>query len=302
MEWVKLAIEFMKVLAWPLVALIIAIMFKRQFSDLTRRVTKAKLPGGFEFEVEALKKSLENEAPGLRTISANPHQIIGKLEKAVIKLAQHSLGVGIDLGNYDRNKVLENLENSKRISSEESRNIKKLFSILESDQITKASTKELEEAMLAVYVAIARLEEIYNVEVLCYEFQANGVWHYRESCDDKIYSEKYHFWSAIAAEAPIFNYSYEAFLEAAERHNKKEQKYRVYIPSRSEFVQILEFRKRELERYVNDYQNVEKWVWPDQWGPVIWNCPIVREGGANKALREIVDTKLAIQFYQGKNA
>ncbi len=37
-------------------------------------------------------------------------------------------------------------------------------------------------------------------------------------------------------------------------------------------------------------------------GPVIWNGPIIREGGANKALREQVDTNLAIQFYRNKRA
>ena len=300
MEWIKLTIELIRVSAWPLVALVVAIMFKRQFSDLTSRVTKAKLPGGFEFEIEALKKSLEKEVPGLRTISTNPHQLVGNLEKAVIRLAQHSLGVGIDLGNYDRNKVLNNLENLKRISFEESRNIRRLFSILESSQLTKASSKELEEAFLAVAAAISRLEQIYNVEVLCYEFQAHGVWHYRESFEEKKYSEKYHFWSAIAAEAATFNYSYEAYVEAAERHNKHENRYRVYVPSRTEFIQILEFRQKELERYVNDYQNAREWQWPKSWGPVIWNGHI--NGSANEALREIVDTKLAIQFYSAQNA
>ncbi len=156
--------------------------------------------------------------------------------------------------------------------------------------------------MLAVSIVVARLEEIYNIEVLCYDFQAHGIWHHHDSYEDKEYSEKYHFWSVIAAEAPVFNYSYEAYVKAAERHNSKEKKYRVYVPFRYEFVEILEFRKAELERYVNDYQNVKKWEWPEQWGPIIWNGPIVRDGGANKALREIVDTKLAIQFYRGKNA
>ncbi|WP_133512057.1 hypothetical protein [Candidatus Thiosymbion oneisti] len=62
MEWIKLAIELIKAAAWPLVALIVAVMFKRQFSDLTSRVTKAKLPGGFEFEVEALKKQFDKRS------------------------------------------------------------------------------------------------------------------------------------------------------------------------------------------------------------------------------------------------
>lgn len=299
MEWAKLAVEFIKVSAWPLVALIVAIMFRRQFSDLTTRVTKAKLPGGFEFEVEALKESFGKELSELRTISTNPHQLSGKLEKAIIKLAQYSLGVEIDRRNYNRNRVLDALEKSGKISSEDSRNIKKLFSILESNQITKVGTKELEEAMLAVSAAVARLEERFDVEVLRYEFQASAMWHYRDSFEDKKYSEKYHFWSAIAAEAPRFHYSYEAYVEAAERHNSESTR-RVYIPSRTEFVEILEFRKGELERYVHDYPNGEKWQWPAHWGPIMWNGHV--DGSPHNALCEMVDTKLAMQFYRGKNA
>lgn len=62
MEWITQFIEFIKVISWPLVLLIIAIMFKPQLSDLIVRLNKAKLPGGFEFELAALKSSLANKA------------------------------------------------------------------------------------------------------------------------------------------------------------------------------------------------------------------------------------------------
>ena len=112
----------------------------------------------------------------------------------------------------------------------------------------------------------------------------------------KKYSYKYHFWSVIAAEAPRFNYSYEVYVEAAERHNS-ESTHRVYIPSRTEFFDILEFRKQELERFVRD--NGGRWQWPEHWGPIIWSSNV--DGSLSNAICEIVDTKLAIQFYRGKN-
>ena len=307
MEWIKQFIEFIKVISWPLVLLIVAIMFKRQLSDLTVRLTKAKLPGGFELELAALKSSLANEAPTLlETIinphSPHPHRLVAELEKSVIKLAQRCLGVGVDLNDYKRELVLQDLVSSRRISKTEFHDIQKLFSILEGARIEDADQKELEQVILAVSIVVARLEEIYNVEYLRYDFQASLMWHYRESYEDKTFSEKYHFWSAIAAKATEFNYSYEAYVEAANIHNKNEEKYRIYIPSLDEFIDILEFRKSELKRFIKDYQNVSEWRWPDHWGPVIWNGPIIREGGANKALREQVDTNLAIQFYRNKRA
>ena len=302
MEWLKLLIEFLKVIAWPTIVLIVAFFFKNQLSDLLKRVTKAKLPGGFEFELEKLKKQLEKEVPELSSSSLRPHILVARLEKSLIKLAQHSLGASIDFRNYNRLRMLSNLEEKRIISSTEMNNAKLLFSILEGLSVSDAGDTEIEEATLAVSLAISRLEEIYNYEVLRYEFQAHGMWHFHKSDGNTDYDEKYHFWSAIASEVPVFNYSYEAFVKAAKAHNDVDKKYRVYIPSISEYIEILHFRKNELKRYIDDYQNVNNWEWPKSWGPISWNGPIVRGGGANKALREIIDTNLAIKFYSGKLA
>lgn len=302
MEWIKLLIEFIKVIAWPVISLVIAFFFKNQLSDLLKRITKAKLPGGFEFELEKLKKKLEKEAPELSSSSLRPHILVAKLEKSLIKLAQHSLGTDIGLRNYERMTMLSNLELKNIISSTEAKNAKLLFSILDGLSVTEADEKEIEEATLAVSLAVSRFEEIYNYEVLRYEFQANGIWHFHETDGNVTFDEKYHFWSTIAAKAPVFNYSYEALVRAAESHNKVDKRFGIYIPSLSDYIEILHFRKNELKRYINDYQNVNNWEWPKDWGAISWNGPIVRGGGANKALREIIDTDLAINFYSGKIA
>lgn len=302
MEWIKLIIELIKVTAWPAIVLIVAFFFKNQLSELLKRVTKAKFPGGFEFEIEKLKKQLEKEAPELSSSSLRPHILVAKLEKSLIKLAQHSLGADVDLRNYSRLKMLSNLETKSIISPAEVKNAKLLFSILEGLSVSEAGDKEIEEATLAVSLAVSQFEEIYNYEVLRYEFQAHGIWHFHKSDGNITYNEKYHFWSAIASEAPVFNYSYEAFVRAAESHNKVDTKFCIYIPSLSEYIEILHFRKNELNRYIDDYQNVNNWEWPKDWGAISWNGPIVRGGGTNKALREIIDTDLAIKFYSGKLA
>ena len=245
---------------------------------------------------------MEKEAPELSSSSLRPHIFVARLEKSLIKLAQHSLGADIDLRNYSRQRMLSNLVTKSIISPNEAKNAKLLFSILDGLSVSEAGEKEIEEATLAVSLAVSRFEEIYNYEVLRYEFQAHGIWHFHETDGNVTYNEKYHFWSAIASEASVFNYSYEAYVKAAEIHNKVDKRFRIYVPTLSEYIEILHFRKNELKRYINDYQNVNNWEWPKEWGAISWNGPIVRGGGANKALREIIDTDLAIKFYSGKIA
>ncbi|MEO0457553.1 MAG: hypothetical protein AAF152_13380 [Cyanobacteria bacterium P01_A01_bin.114] len=53
MEIAKLVLEYLKVLAWPLVILSIVLIFRRQIESLIKRLEKADLPGGVSISLRA---------------------------------------------------------------------------------------------------------------------------------------------------------------------------------------------------------------------------------------------------------
>jgi hypothetical protein len=53
METAKLILEYIKVLAWPLVVLVIVFIFRRQIESIVKRLEKADLPGGVSLSLRA---------------------------------------------------------------------------------------------------------------------------------------------------------------------------------------------------------------------------------------------------------
>lgn len=77
----------------------------------------------------------------------------------------------------------------------------------------------------------------------------------------------------------------------------------VPIPSVHEYIEILEVRRDQIKKVVDTGDLSLKWEWPDEWGYVPWNGPIVHtnriqdlsdECYLDNALREYSQTKTAI--------
>jgi hypothetical protein len=133
-------------------------------------------------------------------------------------------------------------------------------------------------------------------------------------------TRKYYFWSVVAASIPEFGYDYDIYREAAERRNETIKKRRaeadypredLYILTLDEFVAVLEFRERELQRLVGDsrnnknWQELEKaneWQWPKEWGELEWNCPILRDRHfcLFDAEQELVQTRTSLDWHRSK--
>lgn len=121
-------------------------------------------------------------------------------------------------------------------------------------------------------------------------------------------------WSAIAAEAGQLNYNYPFlvyFLKLKNRNNGWQIPGTPYtpvpIPSVHEYIEILEVRRDQIKKVVDRGDLSLKWEWPDEWGYVPWNGPIVHtnriqdlsdECYLDNALREYSQTKVAISQYR----
>jgi len=106
MDLAKLVLEFVKALAWPLAALAIALIFRREIRAIMARIRKAALPGGVSIDFE--EQILETKALATRVEAAPPPP--NRPQTAMLPLTEAnsrmiSLGLkpapsGLDLAYY----------------------------------------------------------------------------------------------------------------------------------------------------------------------------------------------------------
>jgi hypothetical protein len=116
---------------------------------------------------------------------------------------------------------------------------------------------------------------------------------------------------------PEFGYEYEIYREAAERYNSKQRNggrvshgEELNVLTLEEFVTVLEFRERELFRLVEkgrsrgtlgDFEKANEWHWPEEWGRLGWNCPIIRDRLCLfEAEQELVQTRAALERHRSR--
>lgn len=144
------------------------------------------------------------------------------------------------------------------------------------------------------------------------EFQAHGLWHMRTLRPREV--QRYYSCSAVAASAHEFDYDYDIYREAAERHNKRliervgaeaAERGRIDILDLNEYVEVLQFRESEIQRVLVAYEKGQDafseaksaWQWPKEWGEVGWNGQVVH-GWLRDVERELSRTSKALQLYR----
>lgn len=100
MDWALLAVELIKAVAWPVTAIVLALLFRGQVVSLLRSIKRGKI-GSAEFEFEREVQAIEASVPDLPSLpppisaakdaTANPRGTVLeawlKLEDRVIDLA-----------------------------------------------------------------------------------------------------------------------------------------------------------------------------------------------------------------------
>jgi hypothetical protein len=317
MEWAKLGVEAIKALAWPLTLIAILILFKRPILARLPHITKAKFPGGFEFELGELVSKAERVF-----IDANKDSLCSgpcmlavdntslAIESEILSLAQLSISPK-EATHQQIPQLISQLEDASVLSGPIANGLRHYIGI--TNRAVHTSTTSGEEMIKILSIGtslLAPLRYLSRVQYLLRDFDGHLLWHMHGRED----RNRYYFWSAIAASLPTFDYSYEAFREAATKFNTREEERAreasrkpraIDIPTTSEFLRILEFRRRELLRVLQGewwtdtkWRELREWHWPEEWGDIGWNQPIVDSW--NEAQEELLRTDATIERYAMK--
>jgi len=127
-----------------------------------------------------------------------------------------------------------------------------------------------------------------------FEDEAHGMlWHHRDS------HARGNLWSAVAAHAEEISYSYDYLQQFVDRLNSIGSGYieetypTLPMPTRLEFLEILEFREKELNRALSNSMSDPNWQWPSDWSPS-WNSYIISFKQRNEREFDLHSTRTAI--------
>ncbi len=331
MEWVNAIGQLLGHIAWPVTIITLLIMFRREVRQRLISVTEVKYPGGSITmrEVERLEARIESTtstspnkqlSPAtttvpLESVYSDSRLAIAQMrldtERELFLLCRHALSTA-DVAGWPVDRYVEELEKSNVIDSRFADNIRVFVSLANKIVHQVTLPEEIVHRTSAIGSAlVATLRHKRLVLEAERDFEGHGLWHMHNHVDEA--HRKYYFWSAVAASLPEFDYDYDVYREAAEKHNAKatrlgHERHRVYVLSLEEFVSVLEFREGELLRIIGLWRSgtgwdkgsrAIEWRWPSEWGDLGWNGPILRERvhlwGAEE---DLMRTRAALAYYR----
>jgi hypothetical protein len=304
MDWAHLGVDAARTLVWPVTILVIIFLFRRQIRELLPHVQEAEF-GGLKLRLDTLQKEVKDSPENTRRRLSSEDLTAKRLaiEEQLIGLSQVRL-LGFKRRRIRRPDVLVSVLTEKGVLSESvATSLTDYFWI--TDQLLRAPSMDDDETVHALFVGdmlFASVRHRYLVEHLVYDFMSHGIW--RPLPDEP---NKYHFWSAIASEAPEFDYRYEVLAEAVERYKERDQRAQMPLPTQEEFVEILNFRRREIIRVLDlpwgtdtaarMREQGRKWNWPEEWGHISWNGPVVQPDSPWEVEKQLFLTTRAIELY-----
>lgn len=148
------------------------------------------------------------------------------------------------------------------------------------DALESTEQHSLDQISLKIELAAA-VRRSRMTEWLVRDFRHHLLWHLRPGDTGRLLS-------AIAACAPDFDYSYAIFVNAVEQFHKEEADHRygdsrLQTPLLEKFVDALDWRGRSIRRAMES-QYETRWTWPESWGDVGWDGPIVRDTDSDPTL------------------
>ncbi len=232
------------------------------------------------------------------------------VEKELFLLSRFTPELPGDFTGWHVDRYVEELERAKVVEPELAENLREFIAL--ANRIVHDPSVVEEDARSAAGVGsslVANLRHKRLVATLERDFDGHLLWHahrHQPEGDNKRY-----FWSAVAATLPEFEYDFEVYQEAAKRHLEKARARghdvdSFYVLSLDEFVQILEFRERELQRIVKLWttsgwkdNKAPEWQWPSGWGDPGWNGPILHERSHLWGAEEdLMRTRAALDYYR----
>ena len=330
MEWIKAIAELISSFAWPVAALILVIIFRREIRQRLNAVKEVKYPGGSITmqEIEKLGASVEQtQAPQLEADPespptlpfADPKLVIAQgridVERELFRLSWRTLGLS-KVTNWHTARHIDELERADVITEHFAKNLRTFFEV--ANRVLHGT--DVSANVVTHTTAIAGdLLSTLRYKRLVYEaqrdFEGHIHWHMRDRIPEE--QQRFYLMSAVAAQMPGFGYDYDVYRDALEIFNKRQRSDSPAAPggeipaiTLEEFVTVLELREKELERVrqelpkVNwDDKNYEinRWQWPSEWGELGWSCAVLRERVSQfNTEQEIMQTRAAIERHRAR--
>ena len=233
------------------------------------------------------------------------------VEKELFLLCRFTPELPADVTGWSVGRYVDELERATVVEPELATNLREFIAIA-NKMVHDASFVE-EDARTAAAVGgslVANLRHRRLVAALKRDFDGHLLWRLHRHGADR--DSKYYFWSAVAATLPEFEYDFEVYRDAAKQHLEKVRRREsgaaelFYVLSLDDFVRVLEFRERELQRVIKLWTSsgwksdrAPEWEWPSEWGDLGWNGPILRERvhlwGAEE---DVMRTRAALDYYR----
>ena len=336
MEWFKVISQFIVSLIWPGIVLTLALLFRKEIRGLLSAIKEVKYPGGsITVEVARLEEKVEKSGTTTEQFvstkllqessllkQADPQLAIAQnradIEKELFRLSWRTLNEK-DIKEWGIARHIDALEKAKILETGFADSLREFVKLSDSIVHGAEATDESKSRLTSVGTSLlAQLHYWRKVYDLVRDFDGHGIWHmHRHLTED---TRKYYFWSAVAAMLPEFEYNYDIYREAAERHNQKEiarhgsegiPKHAVYILPLDEFIKVLEFRERELLRVIGVWsqpqgnmseeirREANYWRWPPEWGDLGWRSPIIgKQFSLYAAEDDLMQTRTALNYYR----
>jgi len=259
---------------------------RMQLRHLESKVGTLDTPSPLQVEQRRMAAALETPRSDARLAVA---QMRLEVEKELFLLSRYTPGLSGDITEWHVRRHIDELGRADAIEPELANNLRDFVEIANS--IVHGSSFIEKDARSAATVGsslVAKLHHKRLVAALERDFQAHLLWHAHRHLPEG--ENRYYFWSAVAASLPEFGYDFDVYQEASHHHLKKMQKEHVreaerfHVLSLEEFVAVLEFRERELQRIMKTWSSTGwrdshalEWQWPPEWGELGWNGPILRE-------------------------
>jgi len=326
MEWMKVILQLFSSIAWPAAVVILFVLFRREIRQRLTSITEVKYPGGSITmkDVERLEAAVETKSDivvkGYQTThgqdvtkftQADAHLAIAQMrldaEREIFRLSWVALDKK-DITSWHIGRHVDELEKANVVPNTLAANLRSFIDVANRSIHDPNVSEDLLYRSSAIggtlLSALRHIRLVYDAER---DFDGHGLWHMHRHVEEK--SKKFYFWSAVASMLPEFDYSYDVYREAIERHNAKSIDRGhghdvLYVLSLDEFLSVLEFRESELQRLIakwhagggwQDFEKANEWQWPKEWGNLGWNCPILRQRvSLMDAEQDLMRTRAAI--------
>lgn len=305
MENLKALTELIGSIAWPAVVLTLIILFRREIRQRMASLTEVKYPGGSLTmkEVVKLEASVEaNHPPKVEPLASDPPSLPyadpklaiaqGRIdvERELFRLSWRALDHSA-VTNWHTSRHIDELERADVITPRFAENLRSFIDV--ANRIIHES--QIPEDVVGRAASIAGdLLATLRYKRLVYEaqrdFEGHGLWHMELRRSGL--AKKHYLMSAVTSQLPEFAYDYNLYKDAVGLFNARQRSGRPVAPggeldvlTLEEFVQILEWREKELQRLREDlgrakwdeYDEVNRWHWPPEWGELEWSTSILRD-------------------------